>query len=341
MRGVMPPRNIMNKRIFIIIAGLILLGTVAYYLLSSPSGTYERGPFVIGVITNPPSLDPAWTGFQEAMKARGYEEGKNVRYLVAPAGGSIGDAKKVIEGMIEKNVDALYVMGSLAGKATREVTAERKPMLPVVFGVISDPVGAKLVANLQSSGNNFTGITPINEVIVSKRLEIFLEMVPGIKRVIFVWSDPQTSGIANLRKAAQTLQVELVEKQVKDASELKTFLNSYSFKPGDAILRATDAASGLALKDIIALSIEKNIPLSGTNINDVGLGALMSYGANYAKIGEQAARLMDSILKGAKPTDLPIELPEEFEFVINAKTADALNLIIPPASLNKANRVIR
>ena len=334
----------MNLRtVSFIVLILILIGGAGYYLWAYTLETIipEEKVFTIGVVTNPPSLDPAWHGFEQGMKARGYIEGKNVRYIVESSGKDVSSAKKVIENMIEKDVDAFYVMGSLAGKTVKEITAEKKPTLPVVFGVISDPVGAKLVASLQNSGNNFTGVTPINEIIVSKRLEVLLEMIPSIKRIIFVWFDPNTSGIENLRKATKTLEIELVEKRVKDTSELMAFFNSYFFKPGDAILRATDSVSGLALKDIIAFALEKKIPLSGTNINDVELGGLMSYGANYFKIGEQAARLMDSVLKGAKPADLPIELAEEFEFVINAKTADTLNLTIPPASLNKANRIIR
>ena len=336
----------MNLRTLIIAITLVIVTTiaVAYYVLSNPSSFFpakEEKQFVIGVITNPPSLDPAWNGFQQGMKARGYEEGKTIIYLVTPAGNNFPDAKKVLENMVEKDIDALYVMGSLAGRAAREVTAARKPTLPVVFGVISDPVGVGLVKSFQSSGTNFTGITPVNETIVSKRLEALLELVPNTKRIIFVWFDPQTSGIENLRKVAKTLEVELVEKQVQDVSDAKAFFNSYSFKPGDAILRASDSATGSIIKDIVAFALEEKVPLAGNNIHDVELGALMSYGANHVKIGEQAARLMDSVLKGAKPSDLPIELADQFEFVINAKTADALNLIIPPASLNKANRVIR
>ena len=327
----------------IIIILIILSGGAAYYLAAPPSQFFspQEKVFTIGVIINPPSLNPAWEGFQRGMEARGYKEGRNVKYIVEAGGKDIASAKQVVANMIESGAEAFYVMGSLGGKAAKEVTAERRIEIPVVFGVISNPIGGKLVESMQSSGNNLTGITPINEIIGSKRLEIFLEMVPGTKRIIFPWSDPNTNGLENIRNAAKLFNVELVEKQATDTTAMKSFVTSFPFRPGDVIFRAADGTSGAIIKDIIAVSLEKKIPLSGTNSNDVTLGGLMSYGANFEKIGEQAARLMDSVLKGAKPSDLPIELPEEFEFVINAKTAEALSLTIPSASLNKANRVIR
>lgn len=334
----------MIVRTFIIVIIAVLVGSAAYYgvtqFLLSPVAQEKQ--FVVGVITNPPSLNPARDGFWQGMKTRGYEEGKNVHYIVEVGGKDIKMAKEVAERMIAQHVDLIYVMGSIAARAVKEVTAEQKPELPVVFGVVSNPVGGKLVKSMQSSGNNLTGVTPINEIVNSKRLEVFLEMVPGIKRVIIGWSDPNTTGIENLRNAAKALKVELAEKQVADSIELKSFYNSFHFQPGDAIFRASDSASGIIINDIIAISLEKKIPLSGTNSNDVELGALMSYGANFRKIGAQAARLADTILKkGAKPSDIPIELPEEFEFVINAKTANAIGIVIPPVSINKANRIIR
>lgn len=322
---------------------LVVVGGGGYYVSSSfyPSPSSPEKIFTIGVITNPPSLNPAWDGFRQAMKTRGYEEQKNVRYIVEPGGKDVQAAKEVAGRMIAQNVDAFYVMGSIAVRGAKEATAEQKPTLPIVFGVVSNPIGGKLVASMQSSGNNLTGVTPLNEIINSKRLEIFLEMIPGTKRIVAGWSDPSTTGIENLRNAAKTLGVEMVDKQVADASELKVFYSSFPFQTGDAIFRGSDSASGVTIKDVIAISLEKKIPLSGTNSNDIELGALMSYGANFMKIGAQAARLMDSVLKGVKPSELPIELPEEFEFVINAKTAGVLGLTIPPGVLDKANRILR
>ncbi len=333
----------MSSRIAIVTIILIaLVGGVGYYFLKTRIVSPVADKIVvIGVILNPPSLDPAFRGFQDGMRARGYEEGKNIRYIIEPGGGNIDSAKAVAERLVAEGIDALYVMGSVAGRAAKEVTAEKNPMLPVVFGVISNPVGGKLVASIQSSGNNLTGITPNNENLSTKRLEIFLAMIPETKRVIMAWSDPNTSGVENLRLAAQALHVELVEQQIADAAAMKSFYGSFPYKNGDVILRATDAASGTIVRDLIALALEKKIPMSGTNVADTEAGAVMSYGANYEKIGVQAARLMDAILHGTKPSALPIESPETIEFIINAKTAEMLGITIPEAVLLQANRVVR
>ncbi len=327
--------------------GVLLAASATYYFFSEKVSYYLRLTtpktekiFHIGVITNPPSLEPAWEGFKEGMKARGYEEGKNIRYSVEAATNP-AETKQKVEHMIQQKVDLIYTMGSLGGRAAKEVTAALKPNLPVVFGVVSNPIGVGLVARMQSSENNLTGITPYNEVIISKRLEVFLETVPELKRIIFAWQDPDTTGIDNLREAVRSFNIEFVEKRINNSQELLAFLKSFSYRQGDGIVRAADSASGLASQEIITLAHEKKVALSGTNANDVDRGALMSYGANFHKIGIQAARLADAILRGAKPSDLPIELPEEFEFAINLQTATLLDITIPPTVLEKATRIVR
>ena len=318
-------------------------GFESFDLVSSSFQLTPRAPekvFHVGVVRNPPSLDPAWEGFQEGMKLRGYQEGKNIRYSVEAATTPAETTQKVKQ-MIRQNVDLIYVMGVIGGRAVKEATAMLKPDLPVVFGVISNPVGVGLVERMQSSGNNLTGITPINEIVISKRLEVFAQTVPGLKRIIFGWQDANTTGVENLREAARTLGIELVEQKINSPQELIAFFESFPYRQGDGIMRAADSASGLASQDIITLAREKKIPLSGTNANDVDRGALMSYGANFHKIGVQAARLADALLRGAKPSDLPIELPEQFEFAINLQTAALLDITIPPSVRERATHIIK
>jgi len=335
----------MNKKYLPLFAVVFLLALAGYYLMLryqvfEPSETQEQ-VYTIGILRNPPSIDPAWAGFVDGMAAKGYQEGQNVRYLIDEVGSDLPSTKEKVKKLVDRDIDMLYVMGNLAGRASKEVTQEIKPELPVVFGVISNPIAAGLAESMQRPGKNITGITPYNEVTVSKRLELFKEMLSGnLKRVIFAWFDPATTGIENLRVAALALNLELVEKRVQNRNELQAFLEELSFEQGDGILRATDAISGSLVNEIIALSLEKKVPLSGTNSADAQAGALMSYGANYYKVGQQASRLAEAILKGANPAEIPVELPDSFEFVINLKTANLLDLTIPEESLSKATRII-
>jgi len=330
------------KSIILILAGIFIIGGSVYYLTLRGRVT-QREPakvYKIGVVRNPPGLDTAWEGFKKKMTELGYKEEENVTYIVIEVGKSPDETKVRISELITQNLDLLYTMGNIAAPAAKEVTAEKKPNLPVVFGIVSDPVGLKIAQSIKSSGNNMTGITPANEVVTSKRLALFKEMIPSLKRVIFPYNNPKSAGIEELRNAAKDVGVTLVEKQVKDAEDLKNYLDSLSFQKNDGLMRAPDSVSAVQVNKFAEVGIKKKVPTAGTNGFDVEQGVLMSYGADYRKIGEQAARLTDIILKGAKPADLPIERPEGYELVVNLKTASTIGVTISNSFLLKANKVI-
>jgi putative ABC transport system substrate-binding protein len=305
---------------------------------SSPAAPVR--PITIIAVTNPPALDNAWLGFQNGMQAFGYISEVNIRYIEVPSTADIAVMTEHLNSLMSPDVDLVYVMGVLAARAVKEVTKGEWRDVPVVFGVVSNPVGGGFIESMQSSGNNFVGITPANETVSAKRLEVFLRAVPETRRIVFPWSDETTSGVIRLREAAQNFGVELVEQKVANREELLAFLDSFSFEVGDALLRSSDSVSASALDHMISLAEQRKIPLMGTNSLDAERGALLSYGANYYKIGEQAARLTHAIVQGAKPTELPNELPEEFEFFINADTAEAIGVSIPNEAFLEANRVI-
>ena len=121
---------------------------------------------------------------------------------------------------------------------------------------------------------------------------------------------------------------------------MRDFLEQFSFRPSDGLVRATDSVSGGLSAYMSDFALKKKVPLAGTNADDARTGALMSYGANYYNVGEQAARLAYLVLKGARPADLPIELPEKLELVINLRTAHALGIAIDPAFAAKADESV-
>lgn len=327
-------------RALIIAIIMVVVGGIGALLQYSPFRANPPKTINIGVVRTPPALDPAWEGFREKMKTFGYVEGKNVNYIVIEAGKDLPETKAKVAELLNKKMDILYTMGVLPTRAAKEVTAEKDPNLPVIFGVVSDPVGGKLVAALSGSENNLTGVTPANELISPKRLEFLKEMLPGMRRAIIAWNDPKTTGIADLRKVAKILGVTLSEKEVKVPDDIDKFLDSFAFLPGDVLFRATDNVNAARSQKMLKFSLDKKIPLSGTNAFDAESGALMSYGANYRRVGEQAARLAHHVLEGAKPGNLPIELPEEFELIVNLKTAEKIGVKINSEFLAKANRVI-
>ena len=334
-----------KRYIFITVLIVVLAGAVLWFLQKT-QGLFSlpRGKvYTIGIVRTPPTLDHIWEGFREGMRELGYEEGKDVAYKVTEIGKEYAETKQKVAILIEgERLDLLYVLGIQPARAGKEITQEKGLALPIIFGIAADPVGAGLVEDLRNSGNNLTGISSGNEIISSKRLELFLEMVPGIKRVIMPWSDPITSGISLLRESAKRMGVTLVEKQVTTVAQLDVFLSSFEFRPGDALFRATDNISALRAKEMAAFTLKKEIPFAGTNIFDVEQGALMSYGADYREMGKQAAGLARRILaRGDAPSSLPIEPAALFELIVNLNTAEKLGMSISPAFLARVDRILR
>ena len=336
----------MKKTIFFGIL-LILAGSGIFFwqnrgILTGTPAREEKKMYVVGVVRAPPALDAIWESFRTKMKEMGYEEGVNITYKMASVGKDAAETKIKVAALIDEKPDVLYPLGGLATHAAKDITDERHIALPIVFGITADPVKANLVKDLKNSGNNVTGVVSANEVVSSKRLELFLEAAPGIKRIVFPWNDPVTNGIDTFRQTARTLKLELAEKKVSGTDELDSFLASFQFRRGDALFRASDTISATRVEQMAHLALQNKIPFSGTNIFDVQHGALMAYGANYTRMGEQGAVLVDKILhEGKAPSELPIELPAEFDMVVNLTTARALGITVSPQFLARATHIIQ
>lgn len=296
---------------------------------------------VIGIVNPPPTLVPTLEGFRAEVTALGYTEGETIRFRFVGPNKTPNDAKKAVTELVKGKVDLILTLGILDTRAAKEVTERLAPELPVVFGVVSSPVESGLVKSVRSSGNNLTGVSPGNSILVSKRLALLRDLVPSASRLVIAWNDSTTTAIADVRRAAQTLGLELVEQQVADAASLEHFLAAFPFKQGDVLVRASDTINALVVERQFEKAREARIPVSGTNIGDAQRGALMSYGADYRAIGRQVAHLADRVFRGESPSRLPIELPENFELIVNQKTAETLGIVLSKESLAKVNRFVR
>lgn len=331
----------MKKITFFIISIILILGLYFYFRSEPGTTTVAKKIFKIGVVNTAAALKPAFEGLKIGMAELGHEEGGDITYSYQEVAGSKEKAQEAVRGFINEKYDLIVPIGVIPAVAARQATQELSSQLPVVFVVVSDPVGAGLVKTLLSSGNNITGVTPANEVVSAKRLELFKELVPNLKRVIFPYNDPKTTGIEKMKEAASVLKIEFFDKRVLSPEELDLFLDSLTFKENDGFLRATDSTVSVRLKKIVDLTLKKKIPLAGTNINDVKEGALMSYGANYFEIGQQSANLVHKILiRGERPADIPVELPRRYELAINLNTAREINLSPDPDFLSKVDVII-
>jgi ABC-type uncharacterized transport system substrate-binding protein len=236
-------------------------------------------------------------------------------------------------------VDLIFTVEASPAKAAQLATSQ----VPIVFVGAADPVGLGLIQTFARPGGNITGVTDLELELLAKRLEVFREIVPTLKRVLF----PHDANYAystleanTYREAARRLGIELVEKPVRTEEEAQATLAQISKGEVDGILQPLCCALNIP-GFVLEATSQRALPTMFTNAFYVEHGGLASYGSYNYETGRQAARLVDKILKGADPAEIPVEINTKIEFAINLKTAKVLGLTIAPEVLYRANRIIR
>jgi putative ABC transport system substrate-binding protein len=329
----------MFKKIFSHIAlGIaVLIVTLALAACSDVSDDETRH-FTIGLVTNNPNGLRNIQGFRDGMAELGYVEGENVTYMFEsfPASGDELDA--VLQSMVEAEVDLVFTAGTPTGVAAHRLTEGTD--IPVVFGVIADPIAAGVMEDLTKPGGNLTGVRLSENQ--ARRLELLLEIAPSTQR-IFVPYDPDdaasTSAVAQINELATDLGVEIVEGKARDDDQVTELLDNVP-EDIDAIFLVPGTTVNKRLKDVLAVALDRKLPVSGPSTAQVEEGALTTFGFIHHQVGAQAARMADLVLKGADPGDLPVETAEFF-LAINLQTADAIGLEIPYGILQQAEIIIR
>jgi putative ABC transport system substrate-binding protein len=318
---------------------LIVLLFVEGLLLNMATATDRDRPVRIGVLTASWGPTPQVVGLRDGLVELGYREGEHFVIGVRFTQGDIGALPEAARELVQHGVDLLVADVDLSAKAAQEATAE----IPIVFASVGDPVGLGLIESFARPGGNITGVTDLDLKLSAKRLEVFQEMIPSLKRVLFPYDPNDTYAVAAAsvyRDAAHHLGIELIEQKLPTKAAAQAFF-SQSRKPevdGIAGLRCCSLdIPGLALK---AASTWR-LPTIFSTTFFVERGSLASYGPDTHETGRQAARLVVKILNGAKPADIPVEVNPKIEFAINLKTAKTLGLTIPPEVLYRADRVIR
>lgn len=322
----------------IVLAGLaLILIASGYALWQKPGG--ETVKKRVGIVSFGGAHIEAIVGLQEGMKALGYEEGKGIEYLIRDAGGSDARAKEAAESFLQEGVDAIYSISTPVTKQVSDVVGE----IPVVFNLVSDPVGAKLVQSLFSSGNNLTGCSNYVGQTGPKRLEILKEILPSLKTALVIY-DPKNlfskDAIVILRDAAKTLGVTLIEKEISSKEEVVALVET--LKPGDygAFFHLGEAKVSSVADKVIALANAAKLPAFAHEEGFAQKGMLATFGPSWRLLGRQCAGVLDKVLRGERPEAIPIQIPNEFELILNVKTARALGIEIPKDLLLRANKVI-
>jgi len=286
--------------------------------------------------------DKSWvSAFRDGLHALGYVEGHTIVLEQRYAAGRSDRLPELAAELLRLPVDVLVVYG-----AWFPFVKELPRTTPIVFTVVSDPVGQGLVASLAHPGGNLTGLADMHEDLASKRLEFLKEIAPAASRVAVLWN-PDTPGAFHLLHAAQTAASALgltmlpVGVTGRAPDDIEHALATISQEHAEAILVIPDPTISVHRRRIVEFAGEHRLPTIGTVKNWAEGGFLLSYAASLPDMYRRAATYVDKILKGAKPADLPVEQPTKFELVINLKTAKALGLTIPPTLFVLADEVIR
>jgi putative ABC transport system substrate-binding protein len=296
---------------------------------------YYRVAVLIPRLTFNPSLE----GLREGLAQLGYQEGKNLTFMVENARGEVASLAGRAARLIEAKPDVIFTITTEPTIAAKQATTT----IPIVFASVADPLRSGLIASYASSQNNLTGISNYAGPLSGKRLELLQEIASGIRRVLaLVAPQERTSEVSfqALAEAAPKLGIELLRRDVTSREEIDQVLNAVPKGAVDAIYFVPSNLVGAHIELLIHKAKADRIPLSVTEIAMVEQGALVSYGSDMRLLGVQAAKLMAKILKGAKPSEMPIETPEQLPFTINLTTARAIGLDIPRSILERTDRIV-
>jgi putative ABC transport system substrate-binding protein len=277
--------------------------------------------------------------FRQGLRDLGYVEGQNIAVEFRSAEGNADRFPALAAELVALKVDVIVAGATLAVLPAKQATGT----IPIVFPVHTDPVGAGLVATLARPGGNVTGLSYSSEDLTGKRMELLKEVIPRLSRIAVLWNSQNAAALVQLKAAevaARALSVSLQVLEVRGAEGLERAFQAAPDRFTGALLVLDGPDTFLLRKRIVGLAAKNRLPAMYGPREFAVDGGLIAYGANLPDMFRRAGTYVDKILKGAKPSDLPVEQPTKFDFVINLKTAKMLGLTIPPSLLLRANEVI-
>jgi putative tryptophan/tyrosine transport system substrate-binding protein len=290
---------------------------------------------------NDPEAKAFLSAFIQGLSELGWIDGRNLRMDVRWAAGNVDRMPMLAKELADPQPEVILANNNLVTAALQRETR----MIPIVFSGISDPVGAGFVASLPRPGGNLTGLINIEAGMGGKWLQLLTEIAPGVKRAAIMFNpDTAPNGgsyhLPALEAAARSLGVVSVMAPIHSDTEIETVMTSLGREPGGGLVVMPDGFTFIHRAPIILLATRHNIPAVYWRSVFARDGGLLSYGPDAVDIFYRSASYVDRILRGAKPAELPVQLPTKFEMVLNLKTAKALGITVPQSVLLRADKVI-
>jgi putative ABC transport system substrate-binding protein len=283
---------------------------------------------------------PRVDAFRQGLRDLGYIEGKTVEIEYRYADGNLDRLPDLIGELIRLRVDIIATSTDQAISAAQQATKT----IPIVFAAQGDPVTAGFVVDLERPGGNITGTTSLSTGTVRKRVELFREAVPGLSHLAVLWNPGSVTHKRQAQEAqasAEILGIKFQSLELGRPEDLDSVFAGIMINRANGLFIFRSPIVRLHARRITEFAEKNRLPTMYDDSVFVEGGGLISYGPDIADLDRRAAGIVDKILRGAKPADLPVEQPTKFEFVINFKTAKQIGLTIPATVLARADRVIR
>jgi putative tryptophan/tyrosine transport system substrate-binding protein len=329
----------MKRRDFIALLG----GAVATWPLAARAQQPDRMRLIgvlVGFAENDPFGQSQIAAFRGALPKLGWMEGSNLRIEVRWSADDADRTKTLAKELVDMRPDAIL---GLTTPVIRALARETQTV-SIVFAVVSDPIGNGFTASLAHPGGNITGFTAVDPAVGGKWVELLKVIAPNAVRVTLLFN-PETAAplqfyLPSIQAAATSVSVQVSPAPVHVKEEIEGIIAAQAHNPVGGLIVMPDVFNAANRDLIIALAARYGVPTMYFNTSFAESGGLIAYSDDYNEESRQAAGYIDRILKGAKPGELPVQLPTKFELAVNLKTAKALGLTVPPTLIARADKVV-
>jgi len=330
-----------KRRDFITLVG----GAAAVWPVAARAKQAERMRRIgvlMSVEENDPEGETELSQFTQGLAESGWNDGRNLRMEVRWGGGDVNRTRTFAKELVALQPDVILAQGTPGTTALQRETRT----IPIVFVIVADPVGPGFVASLPRPGGNITGFINSESVIGAKMLELLTEIAPGLKRVAMIFNPDTAPGrgtyyFRDFEAAARSSKLEPIAADARSDAEIETVVTSLGGEPRGGLVVTPDYFMFNHSEQITSQAARNNVPTVYPWRSVVARqDGLLSYGPDLVDIVRRSAPYIDKILRGAKPADLPVQVPVKFEMAVNAKTAKVLGLTVPPSILLRADEVI-
>lgn len=304
-------------------------------LLSSTSIMAKTAKVAVSQIVEHPALDATRQGLLDGLKAKGYEQGKNLDFDFKTAQGNPAIAVQIARQFVGENPDVLVGIATPTAQALVSATKT----IPVVFTAVTDPVGAKLVKKLEQPGKNVTGLSDLSPV--EQHVELIKEIMPNVKSIGVVYNPGEANAVSLmelLKSSTQKHGIKLIEATALKSADVQTATQAIASK-SDIIYALIDNTVASAIEGMIVSANQAKTPVFGAATSYVERGAIASLGFDYYQIGVQTAEYVVAILEGQAPGKLDVKVAKGSDLMINKTAAEKLGVTIPQSVLDRATSV--